>query len=132
MGATPCRGAKTEIWQPQWRKFSGGESPTKWRITLNFSSLVDIEGRAVPAGAVRKMRWTYPADLQAGAFERSEFEVKVTNWSVTGSGRTIGGLPGASESKTMPRRPATPEHGAAAREISPAARYTTPPRRRHR
>jgi len=89
MGAyTLVAGAKTEIWQPQWRKFSGGESPTKWRITLNFSSLVDIEGRAVPASAVRKMRWTYPADLQAGAFERSEFEVKVTNWSVTGSGRT--------------------------------------------
>ena len=89
MGAyTLVAGAKTEIWQPQWRKFSGGASPTKWRITLNFGSLVDIEGRTVPTGAVRKMRWTYPADLQAGAFERSEFEVKVTNWSVTGSGRT--------------------------------------------
>src|SRR5439155_27302699 len=36
---------------------------------------------------VRKLRWTYAADLQAAAFERSEFQVVVSNWTVTGTGR---------------------------------------------
>ncbi len=80
-------GAATETWQPAWQKFSGGTSPTKWRITLNFGALTDIEGRTVPTTAVRKMRWTYSADLQEDAFERSEFSVTVSNWSVTGTGR---------------------------------------------
>ncbi|MBI4876809.1 MAG: hypothetical protein HY822_19405 [Acidobacteria bacterium] len=80
-------GAKTENWQPEWRKFSGGVSPAKWRVTLNFAALVDIEGRTVPAQSVRKMRWTYAADWQEGAVERSEFEVAVTDWTVTGTGR---------------------------------------------
>jgi hypothetical protein len=33
------------------------------------------------------MRWTYAADMQAGAFERSEFCVRVSEWSVTGQRR---------------------------------------------
>lgn len=80
-------GAGTEYWVPWWTKFSGGRSPTKWRVTLPFGDLVDIEGRRVPTERVRKMRWTYAADLQDGAFERTEFLVEVTNWQVTGSGR---------------------------------------------
>ena len=34
------------------------------------------------------MRWTYSAELQAGAFQRSNFAVEVTNWTVTGSNRS--------------------------------------------
>jgi len=41
----------------------------------------------IPATAVRKLRWTYSAALQAGAFVRSEFQVVVSNWTVTGTGR---------------------------------------------
>ena len=41
----------------------------------------------VPMNAVRKMRWTWAADLQAGDFVRSEFAVTVSNWTVNGSNR---------------------------------------------
>jgi len=41
----------------------------------------------IPTDNIRKMRWTYAADLQAGAFERSEFEVVVSSWTVTGTNR---------------------------------------------
>jgi hypothetical protein len=81
-------GAKTESWYPQWQYFSGGVSPIKWRVTLPLSGLTAIDGTPVPTNAVRKMRWTYAADFQNGEFQRSEFEVKVTNWSVTGLNRT--------------------------------------------
>jgi hypothetical protein len=37
--------------------------------------------------AVRKMRWTWAADLQPGDFVRSEFAVAVSNWTVNGSNR---------------------------------------------
>ncbi len=80
-------GAKTESWAPWWTHFSGGASPTKWRITLPFTSLTAIDGRSVPATAVRKLRWTYSADLRNGNYERSEFEVVVTNWAVSGTNR---------------------------------------------
>src|SRR5437879_4465322 len=77
--------AQTESWQPWFQQLSGGASPTKWRITLDFSSLQDIDGVTVPMNSVRKLRWTYSADLQAGAFQRSEFHVTVSNWTVSGS-----------------------------------------------
>src|SRR5258707_12919140 len=32
-------GAQTESWSPVWQYFSGGASPTKWGISLNFGSL---------------------------------------------------------------------------------------------
>ncbi len=80
-------GAQTEAWEPSSQSLSGGLSPTKWRITLDFSALHDEHAVAVPATAVRKMRWTYAADLQSGSYERSEFQVQVSNWTVTGSGR---------------------------------------------
>jgi len=80
-------GAKTESWTPQWQNLSGGESPWKWRVNLNFGALTDISGNAVPTQAVRKMRWTYAADLQAGAYERTEFQAHVTKWTVTGTNR---------------------------------------------
>ncbi len=80
-------GARTEQWSPWWRVMSGGTSPSKWRIEIAFGALTDKNGAAVPTTAVRKLRWTYAAELQRGAFERSEFAVHVTNWTVTGGGR---------------------------------------------
>jgi hypothetical protein len=59
--------------------FSGGTSPTKWRITVPFGALTATDGRAVPTQHVRKLRWTYAADLQQGAYLRSEFGVNVSD-----------------------------------------------------
>jgi len=84
---TYVSGSQTELWDAPWRMFSGGESPTQWQITLPFGSLADAVLGPVPANAIRKLRWTYSAALQAGAFARSEFRVVVSNWTVTGTGR---------------------------------------------
>ncbi len=70
----------TESWSPWWQLLSGGASPTKWRIQLDFGSL--------QMTSVRKMRWTYVPAWQNGAFQRTEFEVQVSNWTVTGTNRT--------------------------------------------
>ena len=75
------------IWDAAAKTLANGTSPAKWRVTIDFSSLVDRNGASVPANKVRKLRWTHAADLQPGTFERSEFEVIVSNWSVTGTGR---------------------------------------------
>jgi hypothetical protein len=83
-------GADTETWTPGSALFSGGLSPTQWQVTLNFSALQGYINPdrttlvPVPTTNVRKMRWTWSADLQAENFERSEFSVAVTGWSVTG------------------------------------------------
>ena len=84
---TQVAGAKTESWQPSWQQLSGGTSPAKWRVELNFGALVDMDGNPVPMNAVRKMRWTYAAELEAGAYQRSEFQVTVSNWTVSGTNR---------------------------------------------
>jgi hypothetical protein len=84
-------GAGTETWSPGWAMFSSGTSPQQWRVNLNFSALqgyIDPDRSVlvpVPTSNVRKMRWTWAADLQPGNFQRSEFSVVVTNWSVTGN-----------------------------------------------
>jgi hypothetical protein len=80
-------GSQTEQWDAAWKMFSGGASPTQWQITLPFATLADPTLGPVPASAIRKLRWTYSAALQAGAFVRSEFQVVVSNWTVTGTGR---------------------------------------------
>lgn len=80
-------GARTEVWSPMGQGFAGGSSPSRWKVTLDFSNLRDAGGALVPMQKVRKMRWTYGADFQQGAFGRSEFSVRLTNWSVTGTGR---------------------------------------------
>lgn len=80
-------GSQTEQWDAAWRMFSGGTSPTQWQITLPFASLSDPTLGPVPADAIRKLRWTYSAALQAGAFIRNEFQVVVSNWTVTGTGQ---------------------------------------------
>src|SRR5207237_5490771 len=80
--------ARTESWDATSKQFSGGASIAKWRITLPFGSLLDQSSNLVPTHSVRKVRWTYAADLQPGQFSRSEFQVVVSNWTVTGLGRS--------------------------------------------
>jgi hypothetical protein len=83
-------GAGTETWSPSWALFSGGISPQQWQVNLNFGALqgyIDPDRSTlvpVPTSNVRKIRWTWAANLQAGNFQRSEFSVVVTNWSVSG------------------------------------------------
>lgn len=79
-------------WDAPAKTFTNGTSPTQWSITINFGSLQgytspDFSGAAVsvPTNQIRKMRWTYAADLQTGSFVRSEFQVVVSDWSVTGT-----------------------------------------------
>jgi hypothetical protein len=78
-------GSGTERWAPAAANFAGGVSPERWRVELDFSALHDATGAPVPTTCVRKMRWTWAADLQTGNFERSEFAVAATNWSVSGT-----------------------------------------------
>src|ERR1700677_1266727 len=84
---TYVSGSQTEQWDAPSRSFSGGTSPSQWQITLPFASLSDPVLGVVPASAIRKVRWTYSAAMQAGAFVRSEFQVVVSNWTVTGTGQ---------------------------------------------
>jgi len=83
-------GAQTESWQPAYQQLSGGGSPSKWQVTLDFANLRQnpTDSQPIPTNAVRKMRWTYSADLQAGTFARTEFEVVASNWTVAGSNLT--------------------------------------------
>ena len=81
-------GLQTETWSPTSQTMSGGVSPTQWQVDINFGTLQDELGVTVPTDKVRKMRWTYAAALQPGTFARSEFDVGVTNWTVTGVNRT--------------------------------------------
>ncbi len=81
-------------WDAGVQNFAHGTSPTTWRVTLDFSGLQgtitpDLAGAlyTIPTNFVRKMRWTYAADLQAASFVRSEFSVVVANWTVTGTNR---------------------------------------------
>ena len=79
----------TESWQPWFQQLSGGTSPTQWRVSLDFSNLLaDDNTTVIPTHSVRKMRWTYSADLQAGSYQRSEFQVTVSNWTVSGTNLT--------------------------------------------
>lgn len=80
-------GARTEYWDVWHRTFSGGQSPAKWRVVLPFNALVDKNNVTVPTQKVRKMRWTYSAEFQTGAYERTEFAAVVSNWAVTGANR---------------------------------------------
>jgi len=78
-------GARTETWSPSAGVFSGGRSPETWQIDLDFGNLYDETGALVPTTNVRKMRWTWAADLQPAAFARAEFSAVITNWTVAGT-----------------------------------------------
>jgi hypothetical protein len=82
--ATPGTGV---FWEVPAQSFSGGVSPSKWRFTVDFSNLEDRNNVSVPMDRVRKLRWTYAAELQAGEYVRSEFAVSITNWTVSGTNR---------------------------------------------
>src|ERR1700761_1787521 len=75
-------------WQQPAVMFSGGAFPTTYQITVNFGNLVDsVTGAQIPTSRVRKLRWTWAADMQPGSYQQSEFQVVISNWSVTGSNR---------------------------------------------
>jgi hypothetical protein len=84
-------GQGTESWSPASALFSGGVSPSQWQVSLNFANLQGTAGSStgtpvtVPTTNVRKMRWTWAADIQAGTFARTEFSVALANWTVTGT-----------------------------------------------
>jgi len=82
-------------WDAGAQNFAHGTSPTTWRVTLDFSALEgtitpNLSGTlyTIPTHLIRKIRWTYAADLQAANFTRSEFSVVVANWTVSGTNRT--------------------------------------------
>lgn len=82
-------------WDSPAKTFANGTSPTEWQVTIDFSTLQGYQTpdfsdtlAPVPTNQIRKMRWTYAAALQVGPFVRSEFEVTVSNWSVTGTNGT--------------------------------------------
>jgi hypothetical protein len=77
-------GNSTGAWSPSFAMFQGGTSPQCWQVNLDFSNLKDDSGNTVTTTNVRKLRWTWAADLQSGNFARSEFSVVVTNWQATG------------------------------------------------
>ncbi len=83
-----------ETWDAASKTFANGTSPTRWKVTLDFGSLQgttspNLSGTLVPipTDRIRKMRWTYAADLQTASYVRSEFQAVVSNWTVTGTGR---------------------------------------------
>ena len=78
----------TMSWDAAFKQFTGGTSPTRWRYAIPFGTLQDRAGALISTTNVRKLRWTYAAELQAGSYQGSEFAVHVTNWTVTGTGRT--------------------------------------------
>jgi hypothetical protein len=82
-------GAGGESWAPSSALFQGGISPVSWQVDLNLANLTDLNGVLIPAARmtkVRKLRWTWAADVQTASFQRSEFSVVVSNWMVTGNG----------------------------------------------
>ena len=75
--------------------FSGGQFPARYQVNLNFGSLsgyyFDSAGTrqdvTIPTTQVRKLRWTWSADLQPNQFQQTEFQVNISQWTVTGSNR---------------------------------------------
>jgi hypothetical protein len=70
-------------WQEPAAVFSGGQFPTTYQITINFGEL--LSGLSIPTNRVRKMRWTWAADMQPGEYQQTEFQVIISNWTVTGT-----------------------------------------------
>src|SRR6185503_15231928 len=44
-------------WDAAAKTLANGTSPSKWRVTIDFSSLVDRDEASVPTNKVRKLRW---------------------------------------------------------------------------
>jgi hypothetical protein len=82
-----------DIWQQPSVSFSGGTFPSAYQVQFDFANL---QGKTddnpdptqpIPTQNVRKVRWTWQADLQPGEFQQTEFQINITNWTVTGSNR---------------------------------------------
>lgn len=80
-------GVTGSVWNQESAIFTGGVSPSAWRVTLPFDGLADDSLGVVPMDRVRKIRWTYAAAQQYGVFGRSEFDVRIDEWTVTGTKR---------------------------------------------
>lgn len=72
-------------WQEPAAVFSGGQFPTTYQITIDFGEL--MTSLNIPTNRVRKVRWTWAADMQPGVYQQAEFQVLVSNWTVTGNNR---------------------------------------------
>ncbi len=69
-----------QCWQSASAVFSGGLFPSRYQITIDFGAL---KTQGIPTNRIRKMRWTWSADLQSGSFQQTPFAVNISNWSVT-------------------------------------------------
>jgi hypothetical protein len=85
-------------WAQPLATFNGGQFPDAYAVTLPFDNLQGVKNDPslffsstsrvlVPANNIRKMRWTWAADLQPASFIRTEFQVVVSQWTVTGGAR---------------------------------------------
>ncbi len=74
-----------QVWQQPSAGFSGGQFPSKYQVSFDFGALKANLG--IPTDRVRKLRWTWAADLQAATFQQTEFQVMISNWTVTGLNR---------------------------------------------
>jgi len=89
----------SEIGPSAWAEpalvFSGGQFPARYQVNLNFGSLsgyyLDTANNrqtvTIPTTQVRKLRWTWSADLQPNQFQQTEFQVNISQWTVTGPNR---------------------------------------------
>jgi hypothetical protein len=71
--------ARTETWNPPFQRFTGGTSPTTWRVTLTFAP------PRFASSQIRQMWLTFapPTPLAAAAAEPVEWEATFTNWTVS-------------------------------------------------
>ncbi len=85
--------AATESWEAPTVTLAGGLFPSTYAVSLSFANLLGYQDQAgsdpatmvpIPTTNVRKLRWTWAADLQPGNFSRTEFQVLVSEWQVTG------------------------------------------------
>jgi len=82
----------TPVWQQSAATFTGGVFPAKYKVTIDFG---ELKAQGIPTDTVRKLRWTWAADLQSALFQRPDFQfqqtsfqVTISNWTVTGSNRS--------------------------------------------
>ena len=87
--------AGPSVWAEPAVLFSGGQFPARYQINLNFGSLSGYyfdagnnrQDVTIPTTQVRKLRWTWSADLQPNQFQQTEFQVNISQWTVAGTNR---------------------------------------------
>jgi hypothetical protein len=62
-------------WTPAAAYFNGGQSPTAWTITIDFSSLNET--------TIQRMWLTFAPAMQNQQFTQEEFSAVFTNWTLT-------------------------------------------------